>query len=125
MLRLGEETLAGYGQKYSEIWHSVMTLAEEEFEKRFKQLVKAKELSESEAGRVKQEITGFTRGIKNWLGHNVEDRIEEVLAGMNLATRDQVEKLAEKINKLNEKLEILERMQNEPKNCAANVVSEK
>ncbi|MFO8082734.1 MAG: polyhydroxyalkanoate synthesis regulator DNA-binding domain-containing protein [Desulfobacterales bacterium] len=112
MLRMGESTLAGYNQKYADLLHSAMTMAEEEFDKRVKQLIKAKEMSESEAGRVKKDIKGFTRNIKNWVGGNVEERIEEILSGMNLATRDQVEKLGEKINELNKKLELLKKTEN-------------
>jgi polyhydroxyalkanoate synthesis regulator protein len=114
VLRMGETALAGYNQKYADLWHSAMTMAEDEFEKRVRQLVRTKELSESEAGKVKQEITGFTRNMQKWLGGNVEERIEEVLSKMNLATRDQMEKLAEKIDELNKKLDVLERMENRP-----------
>ncbi len=114
VLRMGETALAGYNQKYADLWHSAMTMAEDEFEKRVRQLVRTKELSESEAGRVKQEITGFTRNMQKWLGGDVEERIEEVLSKMNLATRDQMENLAEKIDELNKKLDVLERMENRP-----------
>lgn len=119
VLRMGETALAGYNQKYADLWHSAMTMAEDEFEKRVRQLVRTKELSESEAGKVKQEITGFTRNMQKWLGGNVEERIEEVLSKMNLATRDQMEKLAEKIDELNKKLDVLERMENRPETPSA------
>ncbi len=109
MFRMGEETLAGYNQKYAELFHSAMTMAEEEFDKRIKQLIKAKELSESEAGRMKHDVKSMTANIKNWLGGNVEERIHGILSEMNLATRDQVERLSEKINELNKKLEGLEK----------------
>lgn len=125
VMRMGETALAGYNQKYADLWHSAMTMAEDEFERRVRQLVRTKELSESEAGRLKQEITGFTRNMQKWLGGNIEERIEEVLSKMNLATRDQMEKLAEKIDELNKKLDVLERMENRPETPSAGPGSEK
>jgi polyhydroxyalkanoate synthesis regulator phasin len=89
------------------------SMAEEEFDKRVKQLVRAKELSESEAGQMKKEVIGFVRNLKKWVGANVEERIHDIISAMNLATRSQVEELAEKINGLNIKLAMLERMENE------------
>jgi polyhydroxyalkanoate synthesis regulator phasin len=109
LLLMGSGIFTGY----SELWHSVMNMAEEEIEKRVKQLAKAKDLSESEAGHMKKEVIGFVRNLKNWVGANVEERIHDVISTMNLATRSQVEELAEKIDGVNIKLAMLERMESE------------
>jgi polyhydroxyalkanoate synthesis regulator protein len=113
LLEKGSGMFAGCARGYMDLWHSAMGMAEEEFDKRVKQLVRAKELSESEAGQMKKEVIGFVRNLKKWVGANVEERIHDIISAMNLATRSQVEELAEKINGLNIKLAMLERMENE------------
>ena len=86
--------------------------------------MKGKEISETEANRLKDEILGFTNNLKSWLGENVEERINDVMSMMNLATRDQLDGLADKIEALNEKLETLERMEKEREGVAASVAAE-
>ncbi len=113
LLEKGSGMFAGGARGYMDLWHSAMGMAEEEFDKSVKQLVRAKELSESEAGQMKKEVIGFVRNLKKWVGANVEERIHDIISAMNLATRSQVEELAEKINGLNIKLAMLERMENE------------
>lgn len=106
---------------YAELLRSAMSMAEDEIDKRVKQLVKAKELSESEAGDMKKEVVGFVQNLKNWVGANAEKRIHEIISTMNLATRNQVEELAEKIDGLNIKLAILERMESEREDSAEGI----
>jgi polyhydroxyalkanoate synthesis regulator phasin len=109
---------------YADLWHSAMSMAEEEIDKGVKQLAKAKELSESEAGQMKNEVIGFVRNLKNWVGANVEERIHDIISTMNLATRSQVEELAEKIDGLNIKLAMLERMESEREDSPVGMGSE-
>ncbi len=109
---------------YGELLRSAMSMAEDEIDKRVKQLVKAKELSESEAGDMKKEVVGFVQNLKNWVGANAEKRIHEIISTMNLANRNQVEELAEKIDGLNLKLAILERMESERENSAEGIGTE-
>lgn len=109
---------------YTELLRSAMSMAEDEIDKRVKQLVKAKELSESEAGDMKKEVVGFVQNLKNWVGANAEKRIHDIISTMNLATRNQVEELAEKIDGLNIKLAILERMESEREDSAEGIGSE-
>ena len=123
-LKKGGGVFSGVPRKSMELWQSAMTMAEEEFDKRVRQLVKGKEISETEANRLKDEIMGFTNNLKSWLGENVEERINDVMSMMNLATRDQLDGLADKIEALNEKLETLERMEKEREGVAASVAAE-
>jgi polyhydroxyalkanoate synthesis regulator phasin len=113
LLLKGGGMFAGYAREYADFWYNAMSMAEEEFDKLVKQLVSAKELSESEAGEVKNEVLGMVRNLRNWVGANVEERIHNIISTMNLATRSQVEELTEKINNLNIKLAMLERMEKE------------
>jgi polyhydroxyalkanoate synthesis regulator phasin len=113
LLLKGSGMFARYAREYADLWHNAISMAEEEVDKRVKQLVSAKELSESEAGEVKKEVFGMVRNLKNWVGANVEERLHNIISTMNLATRSQVEELTEKINDLNIKLAMLERMEKE------------
>jgi polyhydroxyalkanoate synthesis regulator phasin len=113
LLLKGSGMFAGYAREYADLWHSAISMAEGEFDKRVKQLVSAKELSKTEAGEVKKEVFGMVRSLKNWVGANLEERIYNIISTMNLATRSQVEELTEKINDLNIKLTMLERMEKE------------
>ncbi len=124
LLQKGSGMFVGCARIYADLWHNAMGMAEEEFEKRLKQMVKAKELTESEAGHMKNEVIGLVRNLKTWVGANVEERIHDIVSKMNLATRSQVEELAEKINSLNLKLAILERMENEREDSPEGVGSE-
>ncbi len=125
LLKKGGGLFSGVPRKSMDLWHSAMTMAEEEFDKRVRQLVKGKEISETEAKRLKDEILGFTGNLKSWLGENVEERINDVMSMMNLATRDQLDCLAEKIEALNEKLATLERMEKEGGDIPEGVAVEK
>lgn len=113
LIQKGGETFNECTRVYADLWHSAMNMAEEQFDKRIKQLVKAKEVSETEAGEMKNEIIGFVQNFKAWVGSNLEERILDIISAMNLASRSQVEKLSKKIDSLNKKLAMLERMEKE------------
>jgi polyhydroxyalkanoate synthesis regulator phasin len=124
LLLIGGGMFTGCARGYADLWHSAMSMAEEEIDKRVKQLAKAKELSESEAGQMKNEVIAFVRNLKNWVGANVEERIHDIISTMNLATRSQVEELAEKIDGLNITLAMLERMESEREDSPEGMGSE-
>jgi polyhydroxyalkanoate synthesis repressor PhaR len=100
LLRKGGDTLTDYAKRYTSLWQNALTLAEDEVDKLVGALVSNKELSRAEGSRLKQEITGYTDSLKSWIGERVDRRINEALAAMNLASRDQVEALAVKLDKL-------------------------
>jgi len=100
LLRKGGDTLTDYAKKYTSLWQGALTLAEDEVDKLVGGLVKDKELSRSEGSRLKKEITGYTDSLKSWIGERVDRSIDEALIAMNLASRNQVEALSVKIDKL-------------------------
>ena len=100
LLRKGGDTLTDYAKKYTSLWQNALTMAEDEVDKVVGSLVNNKELSRAEGSRLKQEITGYTDSLKSWIGERVDRRINEALAAMNLASRDQVAALTVKIDKL-------------------------
>ncbi len=124
LLRKSGVAISEVPRKSAELFQSAMTMAEEEFDKRVKNLAKGKELSESESKRLKEEIFGFAKNVKSWVGDNVEERVNDMLSMMNLATRDQLDALEVKIDQLNQKLEALTRVEAEREEPAAEVVPE-
>jgi polyhydroxyalkanoate synthesis regulator phasin len=108
LVQKGGEMFAEYAHDYGDLLRNAMSMAEEEFEKRIKQLVKVKEMSESEARDKKEEIVSVVKNLRKWVGANVEDRIHDIISTMNLATQSEVDELTKKINDLNKKLAMLE-----------------
>ncbi len=100
LLRKGGDTLTDYAKKYTSLWQNALTMAEDEVDRVVGALVKNKELSRSEGSRLKNEIAGYTDSLKSWIGERVDRSINEALNAMNLASRDQVEALSVKIDKL-------------------------
>jgi len=100
LLRKGGDTLTDYAKKYTSLWQNALTMAEDEVDKVVGTLVKDKELSKAEGSRLKKEIAGYTDSLKNLIGERVDRHMNEALAAMNLASRDQVDALTAKIDKL-------------------------
>ncbi len=108
MLRKGRGTLFGYGKKYLSLWQSAFTMSRDEIEKLVNTLVKDKELSEFEGKSLKKEIAHFTSNLKSWIIENIDHRVEEVFKMMNLATKDQVAELMQKVDALSQQVKDLE-----------------
>jgi len=84
-------------------------MAEDEVDKVVGALVKNKELSRAEGSRLKKEITGYTDSLKRWIGDRVDRRMNEALAAMNLASRDQVAALAAEVERLSREVTSLKK----------------
>ncbi len=113
LLRKGRGTVSSYARRYAGMWQGAVTMAEDEVDKLVKLLVKDKELSESEGSRLKKEMLGYAENYKSWIVDKIDQRISEALGMMNLATRDQVVTLTEKIEILTSTVEKLEKSQAE------------
>jgi polyhydroxyalkanoate synthesis repressor PhaR len=115
LLRKGGGTLTDYAKKkYASLWQSAFTMAEDEVDKLVNLLIKDKELSKSEGGRLKNEIFGYTEALKSWISQRIDKRISELSGAMNLVTRDQVNDLIAKIEALTRKVEELESSRKSP-----------
>ncbi len=110
LFRKGGSALTDYAKRYVSLWQKSFTLAEDEIDSMVKALVKNKELTKSEGNRLKKEIIGYTSSIKDWISDTVDNRLKEVLSGTNLATKDQVAELNERVNTLEKKLKQFEDM---------------
>ncbi len=109
LLRKGTGTVAGYARRSTEMFHGAVTMAEDEIDKLVGLLIKNKEISESEGNRLKTEMLGRTENFRKWIGEKVDQRVNEALGMMNLATKDQVARLNEKIDGLSETIRRLEK----------------
>ncbi|MFH1154064.1 MAG: polyhydroxyalkanoate synthesis regulator DNA-binding domain-containing protein [Pseudomonadota bacterium] len=109
LFRKGGTALTDYAKKYVSVWQSAFTMAEDEIDGLVKVLVKNKEITRSEAGRLKSEITGFTSSLKTWISDTIDTRLGEVLDAMNLAKKDQVAELNARIQDLEERLNLYDK----------------
>jgi polyhydroxyalkanoate synthesis repressor PhaR len=111
LLRKGGGTLTDYAKKYMSLWQGAFNMAEDEVTLLVNRLVKNKELSISEAAKLKQEIMGYTSSLKRWISDSIDKRIGEVLQSMNLATNDHLKALSAKVDALSKKVRQLEKAQ--------------
>lgn len=109
LLRKGSGTFTDYAKKYISLWQGAFNMAEDEIDKLVGRLVKNKELSNDEGSRLKNEIIGYTEGIKRWISDSVDKRVGEVLAALNLPTNDQMKTLSSRVDVLSKKVEQLEK----------------
>ncbi|MBS3758701.1 MAG: hypothetical protein KGY61_08550 [Desulfobacterales bacterium] len=108
MLRKGPGTLFGYGKKYVSLWQNALLMSRDEIEKLINHLVRDREISESEGRNLKQELFSHTNNLRAWLMENIDQRVNEAMAVMNLASKDQVKRLSDRIDALDRKVAELE-----------------
>jgi len=115
LFRKGGNALTDYAKRYVSFWQRSFTMAEDEIDDMVKKLVKSKEISKSEGVRLKKEVMGFTTSLKVWISDTIDKRLKEVLSATNLATKDQVSELTDRIKTLEKKLEQYEEIQTKEK----------
>lgn len=115
LLEKGRGTFVDYAEKSLKLMQSGFTMADEEIDKMIKRFVKDKDLSESEGFRLKKDIMDYAGRWKSRIGDQVEKGVNEALDRMNLATREEVETLTDKIEQLLSKVEELEKERAEKK----------
>ena len=109
LLRKGPGTLVDYGKKYISLWDRALTMADEEIDRLVERLVKEKEITPSEGSRLKKDMLNRAEDMKKWIAEKIDQRVNEALDLMNLASREQVSELTEKIDKLTRKVQNLEK----------------
>jgi len=110
LLRKGGDTLTDYAKKYTSLWQGAMTMAEDEVDRLVNRLVKNREISLSEAGRLKKDLSNYGDHLKTWISEKVDHRVNEILNRMNLATQDQMKHLTIQLETLNRKIARLEKV---------------
>lgn len=119
LFRKGGDTLSDFGKKGASIWQDILTTSKEEIEKVINMLVKDNKISEFEAKKLKDEVLKYKDNLQKWVSKNIDARINDMLNKMNLASRDQVVELTNKINALNTKIAKLEKAKSAPKPAAS------
>ena len=109
LLRKGPGTLVDYGKKYLSLWDRALTMADEEIDRLVERLVKEKEITPSEGSRLKKDMLTRADEMKKWVAEKIDQRVHEALDLMNLASREQVSQLTDKIEKLTRKVQNLEK----------------
>ncbi len=115
LLRKGGGTVIGYAKKYTALWQNGLNMAEDEIDRLVNMLVKSKEISESEGGKLKKELLNYKENLKKWISRKIDQRVTEVLNMMNLATKEQMLELTAKIDTLNKTVEKMEKLYAESK----------
>jgi polyhydroxyalkanoate synthesis repressor PhaR len=109
MLRKGPTTLFEYGKKYVSFWQNALLLSREELDRFVNNLVREKELSENEGKMLKNELVGYSAGMRQWIKENIDRRVGEAISMMNLASNDHVSRLSMQIEALDKRVNALER----------------
>ncbi|MCF8130295.1 MAG: hypothetical protein K9N10_17440, partial [Deltaproteobacteria bacterium] len=109
LLRKGPGTLVDYGKRYLSLWDRALTMADEEIDRLVERLVKEKEITPSEGSRLKKDMLNRAEDLKKWISEKTDQRINEALDLMNLASREQVTELTGKIDTLTRKVQDLEK----------------
>jgi len=109
LLRKGPGTLVDYGKMYISLWDRALTMADEEIERLVERLVKEKEITPSEGSKLKKEMLNRAEAMKKWIAERIDQRVNEALDLMNLASREQVSQLTDKIDTLTRKVQLLEK----------------
>lgn len=109
LFRKGSATLTDYTKKYTSIWQKSFTMAEDELDLLVKKLVKNREISRAEALRIKADIAGFTRAMKSWMTRTIDKKVSKMMNVMNLANREHVSQLEDKISLLEKRIAAFEK----------------
>lgn len=109
LLRKGPGALVDYGKKYVSLWDRALTMADEEIDRLVERLVKEKEITPSEGSRLKKDMLNRADDLKKWIGEKIDQRVNEALDLINLASKDQVFQLTSKIDALTQKVQKLEK----------------
>jgi len=109
LLRKGPGTLVDYGKKYISLWDRALTMADEEIDRLVERLVKEKEITPSEGSRLKKDMLNRAEDMKKWIAEKIDQRVNEALDLMNLASKEKVSQLTGKIDTLTRKVQNLEK----------------
>lgn len=109
LLRKGPGTLVDYGKKYVSLWDRALTMADEEIDRLVEKLVKEKEITPSEGSKLRKDMLSRADDLKKWIAEKIDQRVNEALDLMNLASKDQVFQLTSKIDTLTGKVKKLEK----------------
>ena len=110
LLRKGSGSLVDHARRYTAFWQNALTMAEDEIERFVSGLVRNREISKSEGGRLKKDVLATTDLLKSRISERIDQQVKEVFDVMNLATRDQIRQLDDRLARLERQVQRLERV---------------
>jgi polyhydroxyalkanoate synthesis repressor PhaR len=108
MLRRGSTTLADYARRTTSRWQEAVHVAEEEIERIACQLYK--ELPEGVVSKRKEEVKQTIGKVKEWISDKVDQRVNDMMGMMNVASRDQMDGLSKEMRALAGRLDEIEKL---------------
>jgi polyhydroxyalkanoate synthesis repressor PhaR len=106
MLRRGGSTIADYARRYTSRLQGAVSTAEEEIERIARQLYKDRNLAGGgeEDPTAKADIKRYAAKLKDWISEKVDQRINVVLGMMNLASKEQLNRLSGEMTAIGDRL---------------------
>jgi polyhydroxyalkanoate synthesis repressor PhaR len=114
-LRKGSEAFSDFARRNAHLWQNAVHMAEDEVDRLVGRMVRNRELTRKEGARLKQQILSHSENLRRWVGERVDKGFAEVQTKMNLATREEVEKLNKKLKAMEKKLAAFEKAQGSKK----------
>jgi polyhydroxyalkanoate synthesis repressor PhaR len=108
LLRRGGGTLAEVARKSFTFGHSALHLAEDELDKVAGLLSGGVEMSEEEGRKLKGEIQAYAGMFKQWTSEKIDQRINDVMEKLKIATRERADALDMRLNQLERRIRDLE-----------------
>jgi polyhydroxyalkanoate synthesis repressor PhaR len=109
MLRRGGTTLADYARRYTSRLQGAVSTAEEEIERIARQLYKDRTFpGGGEDPAAKADVKHYAAKLKDWISEKVDQRINVVLGMMNLASKDQLNRLSGEMVAIGDRLATIE-----------------
>lgn len=108
LLRRGGGTLAEVARKSFTFGHSALHLAEDEMDKVAGLLSGGVEMSEEEGRKLKDEIQAYAGMFKQWTSEKIDQRINDVMEKLKIATRERADALDMRLNQLERRIRELE-----------------
>ena len=108
LLRRGGGTLADVARKSFTFGHSALHLAEDEMDKVAGLLSGGVEMSEEEGRKLKDEIQAYAGMFKQWTSEKIDQRINDVMEKLKIATRERADALDMRLNQLERRIREME-----------------
>ena len=108
LLRRGGGTLAEVARKSFTFGHSALHLAEDELDKVAGLVAGGVEMSEEEGRKLKDEIQSYAGMFKQWTSEKIDQRVNDVMEKLKIATRQRADALDMRLNQLERRIRDLE-----------------
>lgn len=108
-LKRGEDVYIDLKKQYDALSQNIRGTSADEVDGLLASLRKTASAGEKEAGSLKEEIDRHRKHFHEWFSLTIDKRIDDALRQMNLASRGQVREISKSLEKLNKKLDRVEK----------------